>query len=115
MTDFGLALLAAATGSLLFIALATYSKGFRSLFVLSVMVIGSILIALGKAKSITAKERFSWEQVWIVSFCASIGAFWAVLVGLSWVWAFTLAVFGAIFGYCLCLRSKRQWQKERKG
>lgn len=114
MTDFGLTLLAAATGLFVFIALANYAKEFRSLFVFFIVVFGSSLMAWGRSKSLTAKERFSWEQVWVTLFCGSIGAFEAVLMGLNFMWALALACLGLLFGHIVCDYAKRNWQKERK-
>ncbi len=114
MTDFGLALIAGSTGLLFGIALVTYAEDFRSPFVLIILTFGNSLMAWGRAKSLKASERFGWERFWIVAFCASIGAFWAVLVGLSWIWALSLALSGALIGNILCYFAREQWQKERK-
>jgi hypothetical protein len=112
-TDFGLALLAGATGLLFGIALVTYAEDFRSPFVVIILIFGSSLTAWGRAKSLTASERFGWERFWIVAFCASIGAFWAVLVGLNWAWAIALALLGMFVGQLLCHFAREQWRKER--
>jgi len=113
MTDLGLALLAGATGLLFGIALITYAEDFRSPFVVIILVFGSSLMAWGRAKSLSSNERFSWEQFWIVAFCGSIGAFWSVLVGLSWIWALSLALLGMFIGHILCHFAKEQWRRER--
>jgi len=56
-TDFGLALLAGATGLLFGIALVTYAEDLRSPFVVIILIFGSSLTAWGRAKSLTASER----------------------------------------------------------
>jgi len=114
MTDFGLALIAGATGLLFGTALVTYAEDFRSPFVLIFLILGSSLTAWGRTKSLKASERFGWERFWIVAFCASIGAFWAVLVGLNLVWAIALALLGMLVGHLLCHFAKEQWRRERK-
>lgn len=114
MTDFGLTLLAGATGLLLGIALIAHVKELRSPFIVVLLISGSALAAWGKVKSLRASERFHWERFWIVAFCGSIGAFWTVLMGLSWAWTIALAFVGFVIGYWLCHYSQKQWQKERK-
>ncbi|MFA0739982.1 MAG: hypothetical protein DFNUSKGM_000078 [Candidatus Fervidibacter sacchari] len=114
MTDFGLALIAGATGLLFGIALVTYAEDLRSPFVLIVLIFGNSLTAWGRAKSLAVSERFGWERFWIVAFCASVGAFWAVLVGLNWVWAIVLSLSGMFVGQLLCHFAKEQWRKERR-
>jgi len=113
-TDFGLASIAGATGLLFGIALVTYAEDLRSPFVLIVLIFGSSLTAWGRAKSLTASERFGWERFWIVAFCASMGAFWAVLVGLNWVWAIVLSLLGMFVGQLLCHFARERWRRERK-
>ena len=114
MTDMGLALLAGASGLFIAIALLAHVKEFRSPVFVVIIVLGSSLSAWARAKSLAAKERVAWERFWIVIFCAGIGAFWTVLMGLSWVWTTTAACIGAIIGYLLCRHSENQWQKGRK-
>lgn len=113
MTDLGLAILAGVSGLLFAIVLSVHVKEFRSPIFIAVIVLGSSLSAWSKVKSLTAKERLAWERFWIIAFCASIGAFWTVLMGLSWGWAIAIAFVGAIAGYLLLRHSEKQWQRER--
>jgi hypothetical protein len=113
MTDLGLTLLAGTTGLLFGIVVVVHVKELRSPLVVVFVVLGSSLIAWSRVKSLKANERFLWEQFWIAAFCGSIGAFWSVLMGLSWVWSITLAVVGLAIGYWLCRHYQKQWQKER--
>ncbi|MFN3421572.1 MAG: hypothetical protein ACK40X_07610 [Armatimonadota bacterium] len=113
MTDLGLTLLAGTTGLLFSIVIIAHVKELRSPLIIVLLVLGSSLIAWSRAKSLKAKERFLWEQFWIASFFGSIGAFWAMLMGLSLIWSITLAVVGFAIGYWLCHHYKKQWRKER--
>ncbi len=113
MTDLGLTLLSGASGLLFSIALLAHVKELRSLFTVILLILGSGLMAWGKAKSLRANERFYWERFWIGVFFASAGAFWTVLMGLSWVWAVALSFIGFAIGYWLCNCSQKQWQKGR--
>ncbi|MCS7265046.1 MAG: zf-TFIIB domain-containing protein [Armatimonadetes bacterium] len=113
MTDGGLALLGGVTGLLFAIVLLVHVKEFRSLILIAIVVLGSSLSAWAKVKSLKAKERLAWERFWIIAFFASVGAFWTVLMGLSWIWAFVIAFLSGCVGYFLCRHSEKQWQKER--
>ncbi|MCS7185901.1 MAG: hypothetical protein N3B10_05730 [Armatimonadetes bacterium] len=114
MTDLGLTLLAGATGLLFGIAVIAHVKELRSPLSIVILILGSSLAAWGRAKSLKASERFYWERFWIAAFCGSIGAFWTVLMGLSWGWSVVLSLVGSVIGYWLCCYSQKQWQKERK-
>ncbi len=114
MTDTGLALIAGAASLLFAITLLVHVKEFRSPLFVAIIVFGGGFTAWAKAKSLTAKERLAWERFWIAAFCASVGAFWTVLMGLNWFWSIALAFVGAIIGYLLCRHSEKQWQKERR-
>ncbi len=113
MTDLGLTLLAGTTGLLFSIVVIVHVKELRSPLTVVLLVIGSSLTAWSRVKSLKANERFLWEQFWIAAFCGSIGSFWAVLMGLNWIWSITLAVVGFAIGYWICCHYKKQWQKER--
>lgn len=114
MTDFGLTLLAGTAGLLFSIVIVAHVKELRSTFTVVLLVVGSSLAAWGKVKSLKASERFHWERFWIGVFFGSAGAFWTVLMGLSWVWAVALSLLGFLIGYWLCNCSQKHWQKERK-
>ena len=114
MTDLGLTLLAGATGLLFGIAVIVHVKELRSPFTVVTLILGSSLMAWGRAKSLKSDERFSWERFWIVAFCGGIGAFWTVLMGLSWTWSIAFSIVGFVVGYWICRYSQKQWQKERK-
>lgn len=113
MTDLGLTLLAGTTGLLFSIVIIVHVEELRSPLTVVLLVVGSSLTAWSRVKSLKANERFLWEQFWIVAFCGSIGAFWALLMGLNWIWSITLAVVGFVIGYWLCCHYKKQWRKER--
>ncbi len=114
LTDFGMVLMGGATGLLLSIAAVTYIPALRSPFTVVVFLLGGTLMAWGHAKNNAAGERLGWEQGWIVAFCGSVGAFYSVLLGLSWHGMVATFGIGLVLGYLLCRQATIQWRKGRR-
>ncbi len=114
LSDFGVGMIGCAVGFLLSIVLLAYVSPLRSPLTVVASVFGCWLAAWGRAKTLTAQERFSWERLWIIAFCGTIGAFLATLLGLSWQGATAFAGMGLLFGYLLCRQAAAQWWRERE-
>ncbi len=114
LSDFGVGMIGCAVGLLLSIVLLAYVSPLRSSLTVVASVFGCWLVAWGRAKTLTAQERFSWERWWIIAFCGTIGAFVAALLGLSWQSALVLAGVGLMVGYFLCRQAAIQWRREQK-